>query len=203
MRKHKRSISEIAVVCLLTSFMFGLSACSLLERRRAQSNDEMENESSVPQKQTRRLTDAEARILAMQSQIRRLERDLRSDEERRQYQASRIRFKSLQDQIEFLTLKDSYTRERWLASQEEDPIQSQFNQQVSQLIALGDIALGLPKEAVLQSWGKPKLVEYSGNPQLGNEKWHYTEWVAKNGEYREQKRFVVFEAGRVAGWKTN
>ena len=65
-----------------------------------------------------------------------------------------------------------------------------------------DIALGMPTEYVKKSWGEPNNVEVSGNPIYRNERWQYNKQVSTPQGYKQEKRFVYFEGGRVVGWET-
>jgi hypothetical protein len=56
-----------------------------------------------------------------------------------------------------------------------------------------DILLGMNKQDVVESWGKPIRVEVAGNPQNENERWLYK----MNGA----SKFIYFEAGEVQGWE--
>lgn len=74
---------------------------------------------------------------------------------------------------------------------------------VQELITEGDLALGMTRDAVRESWGSPARVEVSGNPKMGNERWLYKEFLPSREGYIPQQRFVFFKSGKVAGWKTS
>lgn len=56
-----------------------------------------------------------------------------------------------------------------------------------------DIQLGMSKNNVAASWGKPKRIDIAGNPQNENERWLYK----MNGA----PKYIYFEAGQVQGWE--
>lgn len=55
------------------------------------------------------------------------------------------------------------------------------------------IGMGMSKDDVMESFGKPVRVEIAGNPSYENERWLYN----VNGS----KKFIYFESGRVEGWE--
>ncbi len=55
-----------------------------------------------------------------------------------------------------------------------------------------EIILGMKKQDVIRSWGKPERKDYSGNPRLENERWAYS----RNGTVK----YVYFTGGSVEGW---
>ncbi len=56
-----------------------------------------------------------------------------------------------------------------------------------------DIMMGMTKDDVLGSWGKPLQVEVAGNPRNENERWLYR----MNGA----SKYIYFESGEVQGWE--
>lgn len=56
-----------------------------------------------------------------------------------------------------------------------------------------DILLGMSKDEVMGSWGRPLQVEVAGNPSYENERWLYN----VNGA----TKYIYFESGRVEGWE--
>lgn len=65
-----------------------------------------------------------------------------------------------------------------------------------------DIALGMDKDSVRESWGDPVTIDVAGNPSNQNERWHYVEYVSSQDGYLEQHRVVYFKRGEVVGWQT-
>lgn len=79
---------------------------------------------------------------------------------------------------------------------------SRFPASVSELVDDSDIALGMQKEAVRESWGEPDYVEVSGNPKFENERWRFSVPIKTPEGYQFEERLVYFERGRVVGWVT-
>ena len=59
-----------------------------------------------------------------------------------------------------------------------------------------DVVLGMTREQVQNSWGYPQEREVAGREGSGHERWTYGSKFSLNGS-----RVVIFENGRVAGWK--
>ena len=55
-----------------------------------------------------------------------------------------------------------------------------------------EIYVGMEKDLVIDSLGRPGRVEVAGNPRYENERWAYVE--------TNTVRFVYFEGGKVIGW---
>ena len=55
-----------------------------------------------------------------------------------------------------------------------------------------DIILGMRKNDVVKSWGKPERKDFSGDPRYENERWAYS----RNGSVK----YVYFNGGSVEGW---
>jgi hypothetical protein len=73
---------------------------------------------------------------------------------------------------------------------------------VENLINSNDIAIGMSRHDVRESWGIPKLVEVAGAEANGNERWTYQEDIATREGYMLQKKIILFRTDRVVGWKT-
>ncbi len=56
----------------------------------------------------------------------------------------------------------------------------------------GQVMLGMNKDDVMGTLGKPARVEVAGNPSFENERWLYQ----RNGA----SKYIYFESGRVEGW---
>ena len=59
----------------------------------------------------------------------------------------------------------------------------------------GELFLGMSKNEVLQTWGRPGKIDIAGNPRYQNERWAF---FAGGGVY-----YVFFEGGIVQGWQLN
>jgi len=55
------------------------------------------------------------------------------------------------------------------------------------------LTIGMSKNDVLNSFGKPLLVEIAGNPRNENERWLY--------EMNGASKYIYFESGEVHGWE--
>lgn len=131
------------------------------------------------------------------------EKALEGKREREQYFKNKPYMRNDRDRLEFLRLDSFEARNRWLNSKGILASMTQHSQAVQSLIDINDVALGMTKQAVRDSWGEPDLVEVAGNPIYGNERWHYSEQTSSTEGYRSQHRLVYFEAGRVVGWESH
>lgn len=136
-----------------------------------------------------------------QSQRKTLEANLLTPEERKQY-ARYKPYLSEEEKIEFLSLDDIFSRERWIQTRGLGFSSEKYNRSISSLVEQSDIALGMPKDAVRDSWGDPSYVEISGNPKFENERWRFSTPVQTADDYKIEERFVYFENGRVVGWSS-
>jgi hypothetical protein len=75
-------------------------------------------------------------------------------------------------------------------------------QKFKRVIEAQDIAIGMPNEFVKKSWGPPLQIETSGNPLYKNEKWKYLRSLSSPEGFKQEKRTVYFEGGKVVGWET-
>lgn len=133
--------------------------------------------------------------------LKKAEKALEGRREREQYFKNKPYMRSDRERLEFLTLDGFDSRQRWLNSKGILASTTQHPPQVQSIIDVNDIALGFTKQAVKDSWGEPDLVEVSGNPIYGNERWHFSEQTSSTDGYRSQNRVVYFESGRVVGWE--
>ncbi len=62
-------------------------------------------------------------------------------------------------------------------------------------IRQNNLYLGMRKDKVVSSWGRPAKIEIAGDPRNQNEKWSFYE----NGKLRH----VYFESGSVQGWSVD
>lgn len=145
---------------------------------------------------------ADRDIEAVQDRIAlmRAERNLEGKRERDQYFRNKPFMKSDRERLEFLSNTSFDARTRWLGSKGISGGADLHSPEEQFLIEQADIALGMSKQAVRESWGEPDLIEAAGNPMYGNERWHYSGQSSSAEGFRIQQRVVYFEAGRVAGW---
>ncbi len=135
--------------------------------------------------------------------LARLEKTLDYDAEKKQYYSYKPYFKNDSERIQFLQLPSREARERWASNRGLKTTESSFDTPTSALIENNDIGKGMSKSAVQQSWGNADLEEAAGNPVYGNERWIYNKLMSTEEGYKQEKRIIYFEAGRVIGWETN
>lgn len=70
------------------------------------------------------------------------------------------------------------------------------DRRASRAIESRDVVLGMTRQQVMSSWGEPQQREVAGTNSTGHERWTYGSRYSLNGN-----RVVIFENGRVAGWR--
>ncbi len=145
----------------------------------------------IPASHTAQLREREKRSL--EDDLKRLE-SKQSDGELAQYKKFRTQLGSTSERIYFLQIKgkkerDDYLASRGLIESEELMPGERFWATQSQ-----EILVGMSKNDVEASWGRPERVDVAGNPHNENERWLYRRDGA--GKY------IYFEGGRVGGWST-
>ena len=147
------------------------------------------------------LKDEEKKMIADRKQLRQLERGLDSQKERLQYSKVLPWFKNDQEKIEMLSIPSIEGRQAWI---NKNKIWSRTKslKEFDDVVEAQDIALGMPAEYVKRSWGEPTSVEISGNPIYRNERWQYNKQISTPQGYKQERRHVYFEGGRVVGWET-
>ncbi|MGZ3694912.1 MAG: hypothetical protein ACXWQO_12095 [Bdellovibrionota bacterium] len=70
------------------------------------------------------------------------------------------------------------------------------DRRASRAIESRDVVLGMTRQQVMSSWGEPQQREVAGTNATGHERWTYGSRYSLNGN-----RVVIFENGRVAGWR--
>lgn len=134
--------------------------------------------------------------------LRQLENRLESNRERDQYSKVLPWLSGDDEKIELLSIPSLEGRQAWINSKNIWNRSKAPNQETRQLIETGDISVGMAMEHVRKAWGEPQGVDVSGNPIYKNERWRYVRYVSSSEGYRQEKRFVYFEGGRVVGWET-
>lgn len=74
------------------------------------------------------------------------------------------------------------------------------HEEIHRALESGDVTLGMSMNEVIAVWGQPRETETAGDPQLGNQRWIYSDSRFK-GWRPKSPRIVYFEEGRVAGWE--
>jgi hypothetical protein len=130
---------------------------------------------------------------SLEAELHRLESQ-QSEDSFAFYQKYRDKMSSTSERIYFLQLpsfeRADYIQYKGLA-EVSSSVYSAFESR--QAIRQADILLGMSKDDVLESWGRPARVEVAGNPSFENERWLYS----TNGA----TKYIYFEAGRVEGWE--
>lgn len=134
--------------------------------------------------------------------LRQLENALESNREREQYSKVLPWLNGDDEKIELLSIPSLEGRQAWINSKQIWSRSKQPGSDTRQLIEAGDISVGMAMEHVKKAWGEPQSVDVSGNPIYKNERWRYVRYVSSPDGYRQEKRFVYFEGGRVVGWET-
>lgn len=134
--------------------------------------------------------------------LKRYEAELEGKSEREQYYNAKPLLRSDNERIRFLSLGSTAKRDQYLESRGLASENFQHPPLVQQLVDENDIAAGMTKQAVQDSWGAPDEILVAGNPMYGNEQWTYREQVTSSEGYMTETRTVFFEGGIVVGWTT-
>lgn len=147
------------------------------------------------------LKEEEKKQILDRKKLRQLERALDSQKERLQYSKVLPWLKNDEEKIEVLSIPSVEGRQVWI---NKNKIWSRAKdlKNFDDVVEAQDIALGMPADYVKKSWGEPDNVESSGNPIYKNERWQYNRQVSTPLGYKQEKRLVYFEGGRVVGWET-
>jgi len=121
-----------------------------------------------------------------------------------EYQAYRQRepyLQSMSQKIYYLDLPEDEKLD-YLASltREDENYRNKGNRRALTFLEASSIRrnklyLGMKKDHVVSSWGRPAKIEIAGDPRNQNEKWSFYE----NGK----SRHVYFESGAVQGWTSD
>jgi hypothetical protein len=130
-----------------------------------------------------------------------LERTLDSQKERLQYSKVLPWLINDAEKIQILSIPSIEGRQVWI---NKNKIWSRAKdlKNFDDVLESQDIAIGMPADYVKKSWGEPTDIETSGNPIYKNERWQYLRQVSTPQGYKQEKRLVYFEGGRVVGWET-
>lgn len=147
------------------------------------------------------IADADRKRIHNRKKLRQLERALDSQKERLQYSKVLPWLNGDQEKIDMLSIPSIEGRQVWI---NKNKIWSRAKDlsEFDDVVESQDIAIGMPSEYVKRSWGDPDRVETSGNPIYKNERWQYLRQVPTPQGYKQERRSVYFEGGRVVGWET-
>lgn len=149
----------------------------------------------------KKLTTEQQAQIEKRKKLRILERSLDSQKERFQYSKILPWLKSDDEKIDYLTIPSIEGRQVWINKNKIWSRTKDLKGYVETMESQ-DIAVGMPSDYVKKSWGEPDNVEVSGNPIYKNERWKYVKQISTPQGYRQEKRYVYFEGGRVVGWET-
>lgn len=143
----------------------------------------------TPASETSRMREREE--VALENELAKLE-SAQSEGAANHYQQYRARLGSTSERIYFLQLKSKTEREEYLSSRGmlTDAAVMPFEHQWA--TQQGELLLGMSKDDVEESWGRPERVDVAGNPTYENERWMYRRDGAA--------KYIFFESGRVGGW---
>lgn len=118
--------------------------------------------------------------------------DTLPEEEYRHYLLYQDALPKVSEKIFFLRLKTVSDRDEYLWSRGVKVGDGEKDRQEQLAISGREIFVGMSKQAVTQSWGRPHRVDIAGNPTQENERWTF---------YSGSKpKYVYFEKGKVRGW---
>lgn len=147
------------------------------------------------------LTDADHIIIEKRRKVRNLERSLDSQKERLNYSKVLPWLENDDEKINYLSIPSIEGRQAWV-NKNKIWLRNKNLKDFESAVETQDIVLGMPADFVKRSWGEPDAIENSGNPIYKNERWKYLKQVSTPNGYRQEKRFVYLEGGRVVGWET-
>lgn len=146
---------------------------------------------------------ANDRAIALRQVVKREEQALEGKYERETYYKAKPHMRDDAERLNYLRLESTAQRENYLAARGITSEGVTHPPAVQALIEQNDIAVGMTREAVKDSWGAPDETEVAGNRLYGNEKWYYSGQVTSSEGYATEKRVVIFAGGRVVGWETH
>ncbi len=144
----------------------------------------------LPRTEEEKSTDREGQIL--KAELRNLE-ESQGEEDREYYNKYKKKFATVSEKIYYLKLprgeRRSYLQERGFTEAARSPAA------LSQALTArrSDVLMGMSKNDVVASLGKPARVEVAGNPSYENERWLY--------QFNGSAKYIYFESGLVQGWE--
>lgn len=188
-----RLVSSLFVI----SAVYLISACSFLEKKtEARRAQEKQNQLEVPNFVS--MPEDDPVII----QIRSYEKQLSTKREKEHYSKILPWFKSDQERLKYLQIPSFNEKQQWALDERVWNRANSPTQEMKTMMVTSDIAIGMPMDYVIKSWGEPMSRQVSGNPYLRNEKWKYSRNISTRDGYKKENRLVYFEGGRVVGWET-
>ena len=213
-KAHLVRMNVVAMILFSVSIAVFASGCSSFERSRESGYFSRGQESRAATVEgDRRVYEREEAqselgptssdsAIAYRQRLKREEKLLEGKSEREQYYKAKPYLKNDLERLQFLRLETAGERDRYLNSKGINGDQITHPPIMQTLVEENDIAVGMTRQAVKESWGPADDVEVAGNPLYGNEKWKYSEQVTSSEGYMTERRTVFFESGRVVGWET-
>lgn len=216
-------MSTLSKLFCLILLSLGLSACSLMNMSRTDASGYTSDDGPTTAQEFylerkvrtveetkeelgidggRELSEREVEAIKARIELNRLEKNVVSEVEKRQYFALKPYFRNDRERIQFLKLPDHESRTRWANMKGLTTEQSNFDSTTTKLIERNDVARGMTRAAVRQSWGDPDFVEVAGDQLRGNERWRYNKLVSSEDGFSNETRIIYFEGGVVVGWET-
>lgn len=181
----------------LIVFAYLLTTSCTFVTKRIESRKQKEREAGLPGQM--QVSTTEDPVL---TQIRSLERQMNSKREKEHYSKLLPWFKNDQERLDYLLLPNLTEKQQWALDKRMWNRAQTPNDTMKTMMITGDIAIGMPMDYVIKSWGEPQSREVSGQALFKNEKWKYQKQISTREGYKVEKRFVYFEGGRVVGWET-
>ncbi|MBF0312812.1 MAG: hypothetical protein HQK50_03630 [Oligoflexia bacterium] len=104
------------------------------------------------------------------------------------------KFPTISERIFLLRMEGVAERNEYLASRGIEVERNAISMKEESAIKNQEILVGMSKNAVMQSWGRPIRIDTAGDPSFENERWLFY----NSGE----PRYIFFERGKVRGWMT-
>lgn len=186
----------LSLTLLITS-SFATFGCSFISKR-IESREKKEY-SETADKAVPGTTDEQLTSI----RIKDYERQLKTNREKELYSKLLPWFRDQDEKLDYLSLPSLQEKQEWAANKKIWNRAKNPNDEMKNLMLNQDIAIGMPMDYVLKSWGDPLIKEVSGNPLFKNEKWKYSRSISTQDGFKQEKRTVYFEGGKVVGWETD
>lgn len=132
---------------------------------------------------------------SLKSELRNLENS-QSESGLAYYEENKSHFQTTSEKIFFLKLLPNERKDYLLSRgfiKEPKVIESSFEEAFGRRPENQEVFLGMKKDEVISSLGRPERVEVAGNPRNENERWLYKTNSASS--------YIYFESGKVQGWE--
>ena len=181
---------------LLTIFIFGTIGCAFISKR-IESREHRDDPGSI----SKTVVTSDEQLT--QIRIRDLERQLKTQREKELYSKLLPWFLDEDEKLEYLYLPNISEKQEWANDKKIWNRAKNPSTEMRNLMQNQDIAIGMPMDYVAKSWGEPLMKEVSGNPLFKNQKWRYSRSLSTQEGFKQEKRIVYFEGGKVVGWETD